>query len=322
MKEEQTYFKILCIVKNGHPQAWTLAYTIKDWFDGLHGSVIIEIISAQNEEDALLFHAKTSHAVLVIGGDGTMLSAARRLFHFNIPFLGINFGKVGFLMSCEPIYWQEWVIRLLVTLASFYNYPLEQVLNTQQLNKDYANKSLKKLIIEEHFILDCELIRDGKVLQKLYAINDAVIARESIARTISLSISIDKNKLSELRCDGFIISTPLGATAYAFSAHGPLALPGLNAQILTPICPFANSFPPCVVSGSSIVNIEVIDDSTPVVLTMDGQEVVSLLAKDVIQISSNTSKITLLVDNKAWYSKRLVETGFIRDGIGMKKNLS
>ncbi len=323
---------IVCIVKEEHSDAWQLARTIKEWFDQNQQHTNLEVLSSRQQSELLNRDMKSNdeknacHAILVLGGDGTMLSVARTLYSLDIPLLGINFGKVGFLMEVEPVEWKSWIIRLLETLsvghknttspnsASCTNILAED--SQQNSHNNTINNDI--LLVEEHYILECEVVRDNTLIKLMYAVNDAVIARASIARTISLSIGVDNNHLSDLRCDGFIVSTPLGATAYAFSAHGPLALPGLDAQILTPICPFANSFPPCVVSGSSTVNITVLDPSTPVVLTLDGQDVTELKCGDKINISSRTAKIKLFVSDKSWYSKRLAERGFIRDGIGIQ----
>lgn len=303
MEREKIDLKILCVIKHEHKEAWHLAGLLVQWFKE-HGVQSV-LVSSHKDQEELSHIAQECHAVLVVGGDGTMLAAARSLYASPLPLFGINFGRVGFLTEADPNQWEYWVERFLVSLYEIYEIP--------------TKSDSQRLFIEEHNIIECTVLRNDKIIHKGYAINDAVIARAHIARTISLSIHIDKNRLGDLRCDGLIISSPLGATAYAISAHGPLALPGLDALIITPICPFANAFPPCVVAGSSLVSVVNEDSTTPVILTLDGQENIELKYKDLVNISENKTKMHLLISNKAWYTQRLVERGFIRQGPGIQK---
>ncbi len=312
MKTENQIFNILCMYKPDHAEAKKTAFDALDFFHsfGIH----CFLMSSHEKKEDIAKQAELAKAVLVFGGDGTMLATARALHSSNLPLFGFNFGRVGFLMEGVPKDAHYWFTRFLSTLH--FLYPQETIFTDFKLKKEQSSQiqenTIKPLFLEEHNILKCDIMRDGQLHYTSYAINDAVVSRMNIARAISLTISIDTNHLTTLRCDGFIVASPLGATGYALSAHGPLALPGLEATILTPICPFASSLPPCVVASSSTVNICAPDPDDKTILTLDGQENVLLEHEDIVSITAHSQKMKLLISDKAWYSKRLVERGFIR----------
>ncbi len=301
-----TQTSILCIVKHEHNEALQTALLIEKRLKSFHINSIC--VSSHEEKEKIVEAAKNCKVALVIGGDGTMLAAARALHDFKIPLFGINYGKVGFLTEADPNDWEYWTDRV-----------LKNIIESSTESNNTLTES-EKLFVEEHMLFECKVIRNDNVIFKGYAVNDAVIARASIARAISLSLYINDTNLSNLRCDGLIVSTPLGATAYAIAAHGPLALPGLDALIITPICPFAGAFPPCVVSGSSIVSVIVDDPSTPVILTLDGQESIPLEYQDKVKISASANRMSLFVSDRAWYVKRLNQRGYIKPGPGSHNN--
>ncbi len=293
---------ILCVVKHEHEMAWQTASLIEK--ELISQSIEYDFLSVREDAIKLTQAAKKSHAVLVIGGDGTMLGVARALHDLSLPMFGINFGRVGFLMEAKPNNWDYWLKRFIATVK-------EIAFNIQADDGE-------RLLLEEHSLFHCTVQRGHEQIFEGFAFNDAVIARGNVVRAVALSLYINNNLLSDLRCDGLIISTPIGATAYAISAHGPLALPGLDALIITPICPFAGAFPPCVVSGSSLVTVGIEDVNTPAVLTLDGQESFNLLAHDIVHITTYQKKIPLLVSDSSWYVKRLGERGYIKPGPGMQ----
>ncbi len=294
-----TLLKILCIIKHGNEHASNKAFEVVNFLQ----SQQIEVCSFASNvpRSEIVECAKTCHTGIVFGGDGTMLSIARALHDYPLPLIGINFGKVGFLTEIDPNNWEE-------ALQNLVDY-------LKHKHLDMQDKS-PKFFQENHSIFECQVYRKNALIHTCYAVNDAVIARGNIVRTISLSISINEDHLSSLRCDGLIVSTPLGATAYAISAHGPLALPGLDAQIITPICPFAGAFPPIVVAGSSKLCVEIMESSSSAILTMDGQENFELETNDLVYITEHSKKMALLVSDTSWYVKRLVDRGYIRQGPG------
>ncbi len=290
-------FKILCVIKHEHKEASQLAEEIVAWL--LEHNVDTILISSHASKEEFTISSNGCHAALILGGDGTTLAVARALHDRKIPMIGINYGKVGFLTEINPEDWKFFLPRILSTLEKLYN------------NKPLDENSL---FISEQNLLKCSVIRQNKCIYTGYAMNDAVITRVNIARAISLSLSIDSTHMSDLRCDGLIVSTPIGATAYAIAAHGPLAMPNLNALIITPICPFAGSFSPCVVDGAANIEIIVSDANTATMLTLDGQENFNLEYNDTIHITSYEHAVPLLVSEKGWFINRLNSRGYIHKG--------
>lgn len=223
-------------------------------------------------------------AVLVLGGDGTMLSVARKLNRSDSPLLGLNLGKVGFLAGLSPDSWQE-------HLEHF-------------LQNGYSTSSA--------LALECEVRRKGHgVTTRARVVNDLVVARGGLARLVNLEVMVDEEPLGLLRADGVIISTPTGCTGYAVSAKGPLIHPGLPAYGLTPVCSFRNDFPPMVLPGPSETRITVCDNSSEVFMTLDGQQGVALQEGDVIAIRRSEQDFTIIRTPGHSYFKRLQNKGFL-----------
>ncbi len=204
---------------------------------------------------------------IVVGGDGTMLNAARSLAEADIPVLGINLGRLGFLTDISPDEIHE---RLSEILAGQY---------------DEERRSL----------LHAEIIRDEKVVNEGNALNDVVIHKWDIARMIELDTTINGRFIYALRADGLIISTPTGSTAYALSGGGPILEPNLPAFVLVPICPHTLSNRPVVVDEHSSIVIKVRGNGTEKAqITCDGQINFPLLPGDQIHIQRMTHQFRLL----------------------------
>lgn len=196
--------------------------------------------------------------IVVLGGDGSILSVARRLGKSQIPVLGVNLGKFGFLTD----------------------YPLAELKNT--LKAVLA----KPLQISSRMMLQCEINRRSKKLGPFVALNDIVITRGSISRMIYLKLRVNNEDLTVFRGDGMIISTPVGSTAHSLSAGGPLVYPEMQAFILTPICPHTLSMRPLVVPNDQSIEIELVDDTgEEVILTVDGQVFMYLHPGDRVVIN-------------------------------------
>lgn len=208
--------------------------------------------------------------LISIGGDGTLLHAAQRLPNFDVRLLGINLGTLGFLADISPTEMDE---------------RLDQILNGD-------------FIEEQRAVLDCSVIRKGKVLDTYTALNDAVLQKWDTARLITFDIYINDVFVNSQRSDGLIISTPTGSTAYALSCGGPILQPGLNALTLVPICPHTLSNRPIVIDGDSKITIVV---STPEAeharLTCDGNVKFSLAQDDQITIEKSERFIRLIHPN-------------------------
>jgi NAD+ kinase len=211
--------------------------------------------------------AKSCDLAIVVGGDGTMLNAARSLAPADVPVLGINLGRLGFLADVSP---DEMHDRLDEILAG-----------------DYQE--------ERRSLLYASVIRDGRIVSESDALNDVVIHKWDIARMIEVDTSINGRFLNSLRADGLIVSTPTGSTAYALSGGGPILDPALEALVLVPICPHTLSNRPIVVSDR--VQIEIVvhgEDDTKAQITCDGQVNFELATGDHIQIKRMDHDLRLI----------------------------
>jgi NAD+ kinase len=198
-----------------------------------------------------------SDLVIVVGGDGTLLHAARALAKQSTPLLGINLGRLGFLVDITPN-------RMLHHLDSI-------------LNGHYE--------LESRFLLEVNMGDESSSGQAVYAFNDVVLHKWNIARMIEFETYVDSQLVNDQRSDGLIISTPTGSTAYALSGGGPLLHPSLNAIVLVPICPHTLSNRPLVVDGDSEIEIR-LDNSNAedVQITCDGQATLPVMKGEVVRI--------------------------------------
>ncbi len=206
-----------------------------------------------------------SDLVVVLGGDGTMLSMARALLDAEVPLVGINHGRLGFLTD---------------------------------LTNDHISQVIKQLLqgeytAEKRMLLGAEIYRNGHLLSTARALNDIVISKGGLARLIELELTIDGNFVHRQRSDGLISSTPTGTTAYALSAGGPLLHPTLEAITLVPICPHTLSNRPIAIDSRSVVEVTLVqaDDAR---VHFDGQLHAELLEGDRVVVKRLEKCITLL----------------------------
>lgn len=204
-----------------------------------------------------------SDLVIVMGGDGTMLSVGRSLRHFAVPLIGINRGRLGFLTDLQTD----------TMLAE-----LDRIL-------DGAYQ------IESRLLLQCDVLRDQRPLQQAVALNDVVI--KSAFRLIELEVHVNAQFVSRQRADGLILTTPTGTTAYALSTGGPIMHPDLDAISIVPISPHTLSYRPVSVPAHSVIEVTVMhaDDAQ---LSFDGQGQHPLKVGDQIRIQRATQEILLL----------------------------
>jgi NAD+ kinase len=201
--------------------------------------------------------ARLCDLVIVVGGDGTLLNAARSLAGRGVPLLGINLGRLGFLTDISPDHMEETLSRVLD--GQFFE--------------------------EKRFLLQASLIRDGEVISTNEAFNDVVVHKWNVARMLESQVAIDGLFVYSMRSDGLIVSTPTGSTAYALSGGGPILHPGLDALVLVPICPHTMTNRPLVVNGNSKIEITVcanMQDQAQV--TCDGQLNLALIPGDKVRV--------------------------------------
>lgn len=205
--------------------------------------------------------------VITLGGDGTVLFAARNSVEQNIPIFPINLGQFGFIASIQPEDWKE-------NLNSFLN--------------DKSPITLRNM-------LSVKVLRDGKEIYTSYALNDAVICGKNAITTISLDIKYDDYNLCKLKSDGVIISTPTGSTAYSAAAGGPIVDPELDAIVMTPINSFSLSSRPIVLNTKGEILIAIEKSRTiEARISVDGQEPVDLFTGDKIIIKQFEKKVSLV----------------------------
>lgn len=205
-------------------------------------------------------------AGIVLGGDGAFLRAGRRLAIVGVPLLGVNYGHLGFLTEIEP---EEigWAIDQLIA-------------------GDYR--------IEERFMLRASVIHEGEERANYYAINDIVVARGTLARIVSSHVYIGKSFVGIYRGDGVIVSTPTGSTAYSMSAGGPILHPGLEAVVVTPICPHTLGARSIVTAPDDRIAINFESTNDELLLTVDGQLGDALVQGDEVLVERAAQRARLI----------------------------
>ncbi len=204
--------------------------------------------------------------VIVLGGDGTLISAARAFATTKTPILSVNLGSLGFLTE--------------VPLSDLYG----------SLDAWCSNCA----VIDSREMMRAELRRGGTLLQTWTALNDVVVAKGTIARMADFSVDIDSQRVATFRADGIIVSTATGSTAYNLAANGPIVMPSVAATVVTPICPHLLTLRPIVVPSSSQVCIHVVGVPNETYLTVDGQEGVSVQVDDLISCTRSEHTVRLL----------------------------
>jgi len=210
--------------------------------------------------------ADSCDLAIVVGGDGTLLNAARSLAESGIAVLGVNFGRLGFLVDVSP----------------------EEM--TQQMEKILAGDFIE----ERRTLLHATVSRNNDVLSKTAALNDVVVHKKDVARMIELDTWIDDYFVNTNRSDGLIVSTPTGSTAYALSGGGPILHPKLDAITLVPICPHTLSNRPIVVHDESVIKIIIHQGTLEATVSCDGQVSHTLEAGDHIIIRKHEHSLRLL----------------------------
>ena len=205
--------------------------------------------------------------VITLGGDGTVLYAARNCVDYDVPVFSVNLGQFGFMSSVQQSEWQQCLDSALNGTAPF----------------------------QYRSMLCAQLYRQGKVVAESLGLNDIVISAKNTARTVAMDVYFDKDHLCKLKSDGVIICTPTGSTAYSASAGGPIVDPVLDAIVMTPINSFSLSSRPIVLHPDGILSINILPCRTKeICMITDGQEPVSLMDGDEIKIKRIQKKIKLI----------------------------
>jgi NAD+ kinase len=195
--------------------------------------------------------------IVVLGGDGTFLSIARLMKLKSVPVMGVNMGQLGFLTEIKRSEARQGLADILAG---------------------------KKAIVSERALLEVTLHRKNKIVFQGPVVNDAVISKGAIARIIGLQIAVNGKWVHNVRADGIIVSTPTGSTAYSLAAGGPIIEPSLSAVVLTPICPHSLTQRPLVIPDTSEIALCLNHRPGHVLLTLDGQDAVSLKEDDIVTV--------------------------------------
>ena len=204
--------------------------------------------------------------VIVLGGDGTLLSAARAFSSVDTPILSVNLGSLGFLTE--------------IPLSDLY------------VTLDLWCQGVAD--IDQRYMMHAEMWRGGNKIREWDALNDVVVAKGTIARMADYRMEIDGQLIAVFRADGVIVSTPTGSTAYNLAANGPIVMPSVDAMVITPICPHLLTIRPIVVPGQSVVSITVEGVPNQTFLTVDGQEAVELELADQVHCFQSVASVRLL----------------------------
>jgi NAD+ kinase len=257
------------IYKHNHGPALEEARKLVEWFEKKGIVVYLEEMVPKEPSDLLEPSSvvpSTVKWVVVIGGDGTLLGAARRVGRYGAPMLGVNLGGLGFLTSIP--------LELL--------YPMVKSMVAGELE------------IESRMTLKAAVIRDEREVCSSHFLNDIVINKSALARIIDLQVEVDGESLTVFRADGLIVSTPTGSTAYNLAAGGPVVHPSMETLIFTPICAFTLSNRPIIIPKTVTVCITMAKESEEaVMLTFDGQVGFDLHFGDRVVISNSGYRIKL-----------------------------
>ncbi|MFO8008008.1 MAG: NAD(+)/NADH kinase [Candidatus Brocadiia bacterium] len=203
---------------------------------------------------------------VVLGGDGSVLRAARKVGCRGVPLLGINVGKFGFLTEGQ----------------------------SDELEAILDDVLQERCELAERMMLQCTLERDGDVLLETVALNDAVVSRTALSRIITIDLHVDGELVTTYRADGLIVATPVGSTAHSLAAGGPILYPELEGMVVTPICPHTLSNRPLVLPPDLRLSMKAREFAQPPALTVDGQVSRELEEADLVRLRRSESPLRLI----------------------------
>lgn len=261
------------VVKPNHAEAWRTACELSEWLQARGIALIGEPYAEGGILDAAACDGPVREGdrfdadlIIVLGGDGTMISTARLIGDRQVLVLGINYGSLGYLTEFRI---EEMFPALEAILAGEYEIDSRVMLRAGHFRND-------------------ELLAEGRVL------NDVVINKAALARVIEIDVALNGQFVNSFRADGLIAATPTGSTAYNLSAGGPIVYPSMNAVVLTPICPFTLTNRPIVIPDSAEIELKLIDDNEGVFLTLDGQTGYRMKADDRVIIRKSRTTFNIV----------------------------
>jgi NAD+ kinase len=258
------------ISRPARPEVGRTVPELLAWLEAHGYRVIVDSETAKysNGQEEVLRSQMSSRPldlIVVLGGDGTLLSAVRATAASDAPLLGVNLGSLGFLTD--------------VPLSS-----LSSMLDAIAQGR---------AAVEQRSLMQCDLLRGEQILGSYKAFNDAVVNKTALARLNHYDLFVDKVFVSSYRADGMIVATPTGSTAYSLSAGGPVLMPTVNAFVITPVAPHSLTHRPLVVPDSAVVEVLLRSDEEVAYLSMDGQPGLDLRDGDRVRCRRSEHKVSL-----------------------------
>ncbi len=261
------------VAKVDRPEAREVVPRLVEWLTDRGKQVVLEKETAEliaNPKTAVRKSDLPAQAdlLVVLGGDGTLLSMARLVGDLGVPILGVNLGGLGFLTATTEA-------ELFPTLDALFR---------------------GEMMVEDRMMLAAQVFRQDERLTEYVALNDVVITKSAMSRIITLAVSVEGQYATGYRADGLIVSTPTGSTAYSLSAGGPIVFPTMEAVVLTPICSHTLTNRPIVLPANLRIEITLLTEQQEVMLTLDGQVGVALKERDIVQVRQASPRIRLVRD--------------------------
>lgn len=243
-----------------------VAWLTQRGYDPILDPISASYLDAANPVPRHRMHEYAPELVIVLGGDGTLLAAARAFARFPTPLLSVNLGSLGFLAEV----------------------PLAHLYPTLEAWRENGCS------VDERSMLHTEVRRDGKVHREFDALNDVVITKGTIARMVNIVVRMGDSLVAQLRADGVIVATPTGSTAYNLAANGPILAPDIDGMIVTAICPHQLTVRPLVVRGDAEISLSIEGVPEQIYLTVDGQEAIELRLGDELYCRRSIHTIRLV----------------------------
>jgi NAD+ kinase len=261
------------VIKPHAPSVEGILKIVVEYFEGRGVACVLEDVAARKlgrpdglERAAI---AAASDMVVVLGGDGTLLSVAHHAARAGVPIMGVNLGRLGFLTEI----------------------PVSEAVPT-----------LERFLAGEAGLISPRWLLEGRTARDVsYSLNDLVVTKGAMARMIELAIAIDGTDVATLKADGLIVSTPTGSTAYSLAAGGPILHPQVPAIVLTPICPHTLSFRPLAVPATSSISVRLLTGGEEVHVTFDGQRGGAFVRNDVVDIRKAPFELQLVTSPRRSY---------------------
>lgn len=265
---------LVLVAKKDKPEAAELAVRIRERYPSLTvlgDRLLAHALGWPRLEDREL--ASRADLVVVLGGDGTLIHAARLLGGRPTPILGVNLGSLGFMTET----------------------PVDELFST--LDEVLAGR----FKMDSRMKLRCRLIREGRVLVEDEVLNDVVINKGALARIADHEVSIEGVPIATYKADGVILATPTGSTAYSLSAGGPIVHPSLDCTVLAPICSHALTHRPIVGPADRTIRVSLRSETADTFLTLDGQTGHSLQCGDSIEVVRSPNRVHLVRNTRVGY---------------------